>query len=52
MDFNDNCEDYFKTLQRWKLEEKERFLPKNFKPRRHDKILGLPERPLIREWFF
>ena len=39
-DFHDNAEDYFETLQRWELESEQR---RNFKPKRHKKILGPPK---------
>ena len=47
-DFHDNAEDYFETLQRWELQSEQR---RNFKPKRHKKILGPPKRALIRGWF-
>ena len=50
--FDDNSENCFENLQRWKLEVQEFHLPRNVKPRRHKKILGPLNRPLIRGWFF
>ena len=44
-DFHDNAEDCFETLQRWDLQSEQR---RNFKPKRHKKILGPPKRALIR----
>ena len=48
-DFHDNAEDYFETLQRWELQSEQR---RNFKPKRHKKILGPPKWALIRGSFF
>ena len=44
-DFHDNTEDFFETLQRWKLESEQR---RNFKLKRHKKILEVPKRALIK----
>ena len=44
-DFHDNAEDYFETLQRWKLESER---CRNFKTKRHMKILEASKKALIR----
>ena len=44
--FEENSEDYFIHLQKWKVEAEKDY--QNFTPRRHRKILGPPRRESIR----